>query len=67
MTMKKWGNSILLVNLKYWKCVYCGKLLKDDTLFGIMVVKDRREAQVFCSKSCLKIYTIKMVAAQTDS
>lgn len=63
----KWGNSILLVNLKHWRCYYCGALLRDDTQFGIIKINGDNDAQIFCSEYCLNVYTLKEVAKKTGT
>ncbi len=62
----QWGNSVLLINLKHWRCTYCGNLLKDDIPFGIIKVNSDIESQIFCSFECLKIYTLKREAQKVD-
>ncbi len=59
---KIWGNSIVFFNLKFWKCDYCGKLIKDDVPFGIIKISGEHEPEIFCSEKCLKIYIVKSEA-----
>ena len=64
--LKKWGNSILDTNIKFWKCFYCGNLIKDRIPFSILKINGDSEPHVFCSYECLKIYIIKKEAERTD-
>lgn len=63
---KQWGNSILSVNLKFWKCVYCGLPLKDDKPFGIVRINGNLIPDILCSEPCLKTYIIKLEAQRID-
>lgn len=63
---KRWGNSILSVNLKFWICLYCGKLIKDDTPFGVVRVNGNLIPDIFCSAFCLKTHIIKLDAKRID-
>ncbi len=56
---KKWGNSIVFFNLKFWRCDYCGHKIKDDVPFGIVKISGETEPEIFCSKLCLKTHIIK--------
>lgn len=62
----KWGNSILSVNLKFWKCLYCGNQIEDDTPFGIVTLNGNMTADIFCSEFCLKTQIIKLEAGRTE-
>lgn len=63
---KQWGNSILSINLKFWKCAYCGKLIKDDVPFGTVRINGNLNAEIFCSEFCLKTHILKLEAQRID-
>jgi hypothetical protein len=63
---KQWGNSILSVNLKYWRCIYCGLPIKDDKPFGIVRINGNLIPDIFCTEHCLKTHIIKLEAQRTD-
>ncbi len=50
----------MFLNLRYWKCDYCGLPIKDNVPFGIIKISGESEPEIFCTKSCLKIYILKM-------
>lgn len=56
---KKWGNSILVINVKKWRCSYCGGLIRDDTSFSLIKLNGDPEALIYCSAYCLKVHIIK--------
>lgn len=63
---KTWGNSVLSVNLKYWKCRYCDNLIKDDIPFGIVRINGNLTPDVFDTEWCLKTFIIKLEAQKVD-
>lgn len=63
---KRWGNSILSINLKFWKCMYCGLLIKDDKPFGVVRINGNLMPDIFCSESCLRVYIIKLEAQRIN-
>jgi len=38
---KRWGNSVLAINYKFWDCTYCGTRIKDGTPFQVMRIDDK--------------------------
>jgi hypothetical protein len=58
----RWGNSVLFLNVKRWKCDYCGLLIKDDTKFCVTLIDGNPEPFILCSKQCLRIYVEKLEA-----
>lgn len=66
---KRWGNSILSINHKFWTCDYCGKLIKDGKPFAVVQINGSlkaADAKVFDSEFCLKIFIIKKEALRTQ-
>ncbi len=61
-----WGNSILFINLKYWTCAYCGKLIRDHKPFSIVLINANPSPYVLCSRNCFKILVIKLEAERGD-
>lgn len=59
---KKWGNSVLSINVKFWLCVYCGLPIKDDVPFGVVRINGNLTADILCSEFCLKRHIIKTEA-----
>ncbi len=63
---KPWGNSILHINLKYWQCAYCGKLIRDEAPFSVVLINSNPSPYILCSRNCFKILVIKLEAARDD-
>jgi hypothetical protein len=59
---RAFGNSYLFLNLKFWKCGYCGNLIKDKHPFSITLINSHPEPFILCSANCLKIFIIKLEA-----
>lgn len=62
---KKWGNSVLSINLKYWACDYCGIPIKDGKPFAVVQINGSvkaADANVFDTEECLKIHIMKKEA-----
>jgi len=57
---KKWGNSILEVNVKHIACYYCGNVIKDKSWFKIKRL--RGHAFTFCEPLCEQIWDQKTSA-----
>lgn len=63
---RRWGNSILSINAKFWKCIYCGNPIKDDKPFGVVRINGSLTADIFCSSFCLKTHIMKLEAQRID-
>jgi hypothetical protein len=57
----------LFLNVKYWNCAYCGKLIKDNKRFSIVAIDGNPSPYILCSKSCFKILVVKLEAGHFDS
>lgn len=70
MTKKRkrhaFGNSVLFINLKFWTCAYCGKLIKNKTPFSVVLIDGNPSPFILCSANCLKIQVIKLDAQKAD-
>ncbi len=53
---------MLFINLKYWKCAYCGNLIKNRAPFSVTLIDSNPEPFIVCSPGCLKIFTMKLEA-----
>lgn len=60
--VKKWGNSLVFINLKHWTCAYCGRPIKDNTPFSITLINGNPIPFILCSALCLKIHVMKLEA-----
>ncbi len=63
---KKWGNSFLFINLKFWACAYCGKQIKNRTPFSIVLINSNPAPYILCSAFCFKILVMKLEAQKGD-
>jgi len=64
--LRKWGNSLLWINLKFWKCAYCGILIKDRKPFSVTLIDANPDPFILCSPQCFKILVIKLEAQRHD-
>ena len=62
-----WGNSFLFVNVKFWKCDYCGLLIKDKKKFCVVMINGNPQPYVLCTPLCLKLQVMKIEATHVDS
>lgn len=63
---KVWGNSILSINLKFWKCTYCGVLIKDDKPFGVVRINGNLTPDIFDTEFCLNTHIMKLDAQRIE-